>query len=207
MDGGARHYVTEPRVSAEFLVSPPPSKRKRSVRRRSRREPVRPALRRVLSPQFQVDSSAAAESNWTRPPWMSAQDERDLDAVLMRGTYYDRLRVHMVQKGAGSFGMRLPVPKSSLMAARDVMFIRDLMTDLGIVLTTCRIQSDSKSAVDMSLDPVAFKRTKHILRAAEFLRDLVAREVVTWGERPFTAKSHSQTFFLGQANGTGRAVW
>ena len=43
---------------------------------------------------------------------MSAQDERDLDAVLMRGTYYDRLRIHMIQKGAGSFGMRLPVPKS-----------------------------------------------------------------------------------------------
>ena len=30
----------------------------------------------------------------------------------------------------------------------------------------------------MSLDPVAFKKTKHILRAAEFLRDLVARDVV-----------------------------
>ena len=28
------------------------------------------------------------------------------------------------------------------------------------------------------LDPVAFKKTKHILRAAEFLRDLVARDVV-----------------------------
>jgi hypothetical protein len=31
----------------------------------------------------------------------------------------------------------------------------------------------------MSLDPIAFKKTKHILRAAEFLRDLVAREVTT----------------------------
>ena len=30
----------------------------------------------------------------------------------------------------------------------------------------------------MALDPVAFKKTKHILRAAEFLRDLVAREVI-----------------------------
>ena len=30
----------------------------------------------------------------------------------------------------------------------------------------------------MALDPVAFKRTKHILRAAEYLRDLVAKEVV-----------------------------
>ena len=31
----------------------------------------------------------------------------------------------------------------------------------------------------MAFDPVAFKQTKHILRAAEFLRDLVMREVVT----------------------------
>ena len=31
----------------------------------------------------------------------------------------------------------------------------------------------------MAFDPVAFKKTKHILRAAEFLRDLVTREVVS----------------------------
>ena len=37
----------------------------------------------------------------------------------------------------------------------------------------------AKSAVDLAFDPVAFKHTKHILRAAEFLRDLVARRVVT----------------------------
>lgn len=40
------------------------------------------------------------------------------------------------------------------------------------------VWSDSKSAVDMAFDPVAFKQTKHIMRAAEFLRDLVAREVI-----------------------------
>ena len=39
--------------------------------------------------------------------------------------------------------------------------------------------SDSKSAVGMAFDPVAFKKTKHILRAAEFLRDLVHREAIT----------------------------
>ena len=37
---------------------------------------------------------------------------------------------------------------------------------------------DSKSAIDMAFDPVAFKKTKHILRDAEYLRDLVAREVL-----------------------------
>ena len=35
--------------------------------------------------------------------------------------------------------------------------------------------SDSKSAIDMSRDPVAFKNTKHIMRAAYFLRDIVAK--------------------------------
>ena len=31
----------------------------------------------------------------------------------------------------------------------------------------------------MAFDPIAFKQTKHIMRAAEFLRDLVAREVIS----------------------------
>ena len=36
----------------------------------------------------------------------------------------------------------------------------------------------------MALDPVAFKKTKHILRAAEFLRDLVVRGVITLAHLP-----------------------
>ena len=61
-----------------------------------------------------------------------------------------------------------------------MIFFRELLLDLGISLHAASIiRSDSKSAVDMSLDPVSFKKTKHILRAAEFLRDLVAREVVS----------------------------
>ena len=39
------------------------------------------------------------------------------------------------------------------------------------------LKLDSKPAIDMALDPVAFRKTKHILRAANFLRDLVARRV------------------------------
>ena len=67
----------------------------------------------------------------------------------------------------------------AMMAAREVIFVRDLLTDLCVILeAACVIFSDSKSAVNMSLDPVAFKQTKHILRAAEFLRDLVQRQVV-----------------------------
>ena len=37
------------------------------------------------------------------------------------------------------------------------------------------LKLDSKSAIDMAFDPVAFKKTKHILRDAFFLRDLVAK--------------------------------
>ena len=63
--------------------------------------------------------------------------------------------------------------------------IRDILIDLGITLDgPSVIFSDSKSAVDMSVDPVAFKKTKHILRAAEFLRDLVAREVIALKHLP-----------------------
>ena len=66
-----------------------------------------------------------------------------------------------------------------MLAAKDLLFLRDLFTALGIGLGGATVvYSDSKSAVDMSLDPVAFKNTKHILRAAEFLRDLVAKEVL-----------------------------
>ena len=58
------------------------------------------------------------------------------------------------------------------------IFYRELLSDLGYVQSApTRIFSDSKSCVDLSLDPVAFKKTKHILRAAEGLRDYVARLV------------------------------
>jgi hypothetical protein len=62
---------------------------------------------------------------------------------------------------------------------RSPIFLYELLADLGVeVLFPLVIWSDSKSAIAMSYDPVSFKKTKHILRAAEFLRDLVAREVI-----------------------------
>ena len=68
----------------------------------------------------------------------------------------------------------------AMLAAKEVIFIRELLIDLGIPVDAASvIKCDSKSAVGMAFDPVAFKKTKHILRAAEFLRDLVAREVVS----------------------------
>ena len=67
----------------------------------------------------------------------------------------------------------------AMLAARDILFIRDLLVDLGFVFSgPTPLYTDSKSAVDMSFDPVAFKNTKHILRAAEFLRDLVRKGAI-----------------------------
>ena len=60
-----------------------------------------------------------------------------------------------------------------------MIFLRDLLLDLGVAVDAPSvIQSDSKSAIDMSLDPVAFKKTKHISFARRRIPpfDLVARE-------------------------------
>lgn len=66
----------------------------------------------------------------------------------------------------------------AILAAKEGIFIRELLADLGLAASgATRIYSDSKSAVDLAYDPVAFKKTKHILRAAHGLRDYVARDV------------------------------
>jgi hypothetical protein len=64
------------------------------------------------------------------------------------------------------------------LAAREAAHVRALCLDLAIDLhgpTVLRL--DSKSAIDMAHDPVAFKKTKHIMRESHYLRDLVARRV------------------------------
>ena len=63
------------------------------------------------------------------------------------------------------------------LAAREGIFHRDVLLDLGVLQPVpTPLYLDSKSAIDMSYDPVAFKKTKHILRDANYLRDLVARQ-------------------------------
>ena len=63
-----------------------------------------------------------------------------------------------------------------MVAAREGLFFRDLLTELGVpLLGPTVMRSDNKSVKDLSLDAVAFKKTKHILRAANFLRDLCDR--------------------------------
>ena len=51
-----------------------------------------------------------------------------------------------------------------------------MLDDLGFGVTApTPLFLDSKSALDLAADPVAFKKTKHILRHAYELRDRVAR--------------------------------
>lgn len=65
------------------------------------------------------------------------------------------------------------------MATRDTIFLRDLLADLNFTQTyPTPLRTDNKGVVDLSFDPVAFKKTKHILRAAEFLRDSAMRRKV-----------------------------
>ena len=65
-------------------------------------------------------------------------------------------------------------------AAKEVLFFRALLQDLGIdPLGPTHMATDNKGVVDLAIDPVAFKKTKHILRAAEFIRDLSLRRVIT----------------------------
>jgi hypothetical protein len=65
---------------------------------------------------------------------------------------------------------------AAMLAAREGMFFRDLLATLGLNPGTCTtILTDSKTVLDLTVDPVAFKKTKHIMRACEFVRDLCAR--------------------------------
>ena len=67
-----------------------------------------------------------------------------------------------------------------MMAARDCIQIREVLLDLGLLAPGASVvRSDNKSVIDLSLDAIAFKKTKHIMRAAEFLRDLCLRNVLT----------------------------
>jgi hypothetical protein len=67
-----------------------------------------------------------------------------------------------------------------MLALKDALWLRQLLLDLEMLAPgPTHMWCDSKSAVALALDPVAFKNTKHILRAAEFLKDHVLRGSVT----------------------------
>ena len=73
----------------------------------------------------------------------------------------------------------------AMLALKDLIFFRELLFVLGYLTKgPTAMFTDSKSAVDLSYDHVAFKNTKHILRAAEFLRDNVTKLVVAPSHLP-----------------------
>lgn len=63
---------------------------------------------------------------------------------------------------------------------KEIMFFRELLSDLGYMQTgPTIIRTDNRGVVELSYDPIAFKKTKHILRAANFVRDLSSRRVIS----------------------------
>ena len=67
---------------------------------------------------------------------------------------------------------------AAALAAREGVYVRDFADALGFGVTRpTPLLLDSKAAIDLTADPVAFKKTKHILRHAYELRDRVARQV------------------------------
>jgi transposase InsO family protein len=67
----------------------------------------------------------------------------------------------------------------TILAAREAIWFRLLLEVFGYVQTApTTIYSDNKSCIELSYDPVAFKKTKHIVLAADGLRDYVARLVI-----------------------------
>ena len=68
---------------------------------------------------------------------------------------------------------------SAAMAARECVYVRDFLEDLGFGVTApTPILLDNQATIELTQDPVAFKKTKHILRHAYELRDRVARRVL-----------------------------
>ena len=61
-----------------------------------------------------------------------------------------------------------------MLACKEMIFFRDLLVDSR----PSSLFSDSQSAVNMSYNPIAFKKTKHILRASQFLRDLLCKHLI-----------------------------
>ena len=65
---------------------------------------------------------------------------------------------------------------AAMVAAREGMYFRGLLTELGVPQRgATALWSNNKSVKELSLDSIAFKKTKHILRAAHYLRDLCDR--------------------------------
>ena len=69
---------------------------------------------------------------------------------------------------------------AAALASREGSYVRDLVADLGYPLSgPTPLMLDSKSAIDLAFDPVAFKRTKHILRVSALPYDVCVCPTMT----------------------------
>ena len=64
-----------------------------------------------------------------------------------------------------------------MMAGKEGLFYRDLLFDLSLLAVgATAVRTDSDGSVDLSFDPVAFKKTKHIMRHCSRFRHEVSHE-------------------------------
>jgi hypothetical protein len=95
--------------------------------------------------------------------------------------YYRGCLVHWFSKvqRSVSFSSTEAELFGAILAAKEAVWLRLLLGDFDCTPDgPTTIYSDNKSCVDLSFDPVAFKKTKHILLAGEGLRDYVMRLVI-----------------------------
>ena len=77
-------------------------------------------------------------------------------------------------------GLRAPPHPPHCQSSPNHVHLRDVLSDLGLLASgPTVIRTDNKSIIELSRDAIAFKKTKHILRAAMFLRDLCLRLIFT----------------------------
>jgi hypothetical protein len=74
---------------------------------------------------------------------------------------------------------------SASLASREAVYLRDLLDDIGHgAPAPTPMWLDSKAAIDLTADPIAFKKTKHIMRHAYELRDRISRRLFAVGFVP-----------------------
>ena len=85
-------------------------------------------------------------------------------------------------------------PRSGQLASREAVYLRDLLDDIGHGASApTPMWLDSKAAIDLTADPIAFKKTKHIMRHAYELRDRISRRLFAVGfvpSRPTRRRAH-----------------
>lgn len=125
----------------------------------------------ILKPNLDLGLRVFVDANW------STQFSISGGLVDYMGT-----PVHWMSKTQRSVSMSSTEAEyfATSLIVKEVIFFRELLSDLGrLQVGPTRVYTDNKGVIDLSTDPVAFKKTKHILRATRFVRDLCVKRVVS----------------------------